>query len=328
MQTDAAILIGDRGKSHPVWGQNKNFLEIAGMPLFVHVLRALERARSLKLLFVVGDRKKIEQALDKHKHSIAHPHRIIPLEQRNNLFANAMTAFEKASELASGKDVEGLRGHHHDTTMLYLPGDMPLVTAQEIDEFLDRCDPDRFDYCAGVTPEESLRPFYPREGSRGIRMAYFHLRQSRYRQNNLHLVKPLKVAHRHYVQKMYDYRYQKQPINIATLLWEFFRTNVGAKGIYCYLILHWNLLLSRLGLGFLTPVFRRLVSIETVERAIEQLLGCRFKIVETQMPGAALDVDNEKDYETLKLMYSRWRDHQESLFPRLHCSGTRGNHTS
>lgn len=327
MQTDAAILIGDRGRSYPVRGQNKNFLEIEGMPLFIHVVRALEQARSLSLLFVVGDKRRIEHTLEKHRSALINPHRVIALEQRNNLFANAVSAFEKASELGGGKS-EACGPRFQEKTMLYLPGDMPLVTPHEIDEFLEKCDPERFDYCAGVTPEESLRPFYPCAGSRGIRMAYFHVRQGKYRQSNLHLVKPMKVAHRHYIQKMYDYRYQKQPVNVAKLLWEFLRTNVGGKGIYCYLVLHWNLLLARLGLGFLTGVFRRLVSIETVEEAIGQLLGCRFKIVETQMPGAALDVDNEKDYETLKYMFTRWHVHQENLSLHLQSAGRRGNEAS
>lgn len=327
MQTDAAILIGDRGRSYPVRGQNKNFLEIEGLPLFIHVLRAIEQARSLRLLFVVGDKRRIEHALDTHRSAISSPHRIIALEQRNNLFANTLCAFERASELSGNKSE--VRGPHlYEKTMLYLPGDMPLVTHHEIDEFLEKCDPAFYDYFAGVTPEESLRPFYPCEGNRGIKMAYFHVRQGKYRQNNLHLVKPLKVAHRHYIQKMYDYRYQKQPVNVARLLWEFFRTNVGSKGISCYLVLHWNLLLARLGLGFLTGVFRRLVSIESLEEAIEQLLGCRFKIVETQMPGAALDVDNDKDYETLKLMFPRWRAHQEGLCLRLQSPVTSGKEAS
>lgn len=327
MQTDAAILIGDRGRSVPVRGQNKNFLEIEGLPLFIHVVRALEQARSLSLVFVVGDKRRVEHALEKHRSAILNPHRVIPLEQGNNLFDNAMTAFEKARELGKGRS-EVNSPSLEEKTMLYLPGDMPLVTPYEIEEFLEKCDPIRFDYCAGVTPEESLRRFYPSGGMPGIRMAYFHVRQGRYRQNNLHLVKPMKVAHRCYIEKLYDYRYQKKLLNVAKLLWVFLRTNAGTKGMYCYLVLHWNLLLARLGLGFLTAGFRRLVSIEKLEEVIGDILGSRFGIVETQIPGAALDVDNDKDYETLKQMFTKWRACQGIPAIQFQPTGMQGSQAS
>ena len=52
-------------------------------------------------------------------------------------------------------------------------------------------------------------------------MAYFYVKGKKYRQNNLHLIKPLKIKNRHSIQRLYDYRYQKQFIYILKLLLEF-----------------------------------------------------------------------------------------------------------
>ena len=65
--------------------------------------------------------------------------------------------------------------------------------------------------------------------------------------------------------------------------------------------------MSRIGLEALAPLFSRLVSLEAIDQAIGKLLGCRFNIVETKLAGGALDIDSEKDYETMERMFERWR---------------------
>jgi hypothetical protein len=101
------------------------------------------------------------------------------------------------------------------------------------------------------------------------------------------------------------------------LLLAIYRAHVQWKGIYYFLLLHWNLLLSRLGLERLTPPFRKLIKVDEVEKIVTNFLDCRFKIVETKVIGAALDVDNEKDYETMKVRFRYWRKYQDKLINRL-----------
>jgi hypothetical protein len=43
-----------------------------------------------------------------------------------------------------------------------------------------------------------------------------------------------------------------------------------------------------------------------VERLVSKFLNTRFRIALTTVGGAALDVDNEKDYMTLSVMYRDW----------------------
>ncbi|MBW1679465.1 MAG: NTP transferase domain-containing protein [Deltaproteobacteria bacterium] len=303
MKVDAAILIGDRGGSLPIRGKNKNFLEINGLPLFFYVLQALENSRQVNQIFVLGDQDRIRKTIDKNIRFLNSPEKVTIVEQGSNLFENAFIAFEKALEF-EGDSVRIINPNIEEKAILYLPGDTPLITSQEIDEFIEKCALERFDYFLGMSTEESLKPFYPTKRERGIKMAYFYLKEKKYRHNNLHLIRPLKIRNRYYVQKMYDYRYQKEFVNFLKLLWIFYRTNIRMRGVYYYLMLHWNLFISRLGLERLTHLSRQLISMENIERTVGDLLGCRFTIVETKLTGAALDIDNERDYETMKIMFN------------------------
>lgn len=312
MKIDAGILIGDRGKTRPIQGKNKNFLELNGLPLFFYSLKALEESQYVERIFIVGDQERIEESILCNIRTLKFPDKIIALEQRRNLFENAFVAFDKALEVEKGKNRIS-EGTGEEKPMLYLPGDTPLITPQEIDEFLEQCDVDYIDYSLGMSSEEGLMPFYPTGKQRGIKMAYFYLKGKKYRQNNLHLIKPLKIKNRHSIQRIYDYRYQKQFIYFLKLLFAFYRAHVQRRGIYYFLILHWNLFLSRIGLEGLTPFFSRVISVGDIEEAVRNFFGCHFRIVETKLTGAALDIDNEKDYETMQIRFDFWKEYQNGL---------------
>jgi len=306
MKVDAAVLIGDKGKSLPVQGENKNFLQLNGLPLFFYVLRALEKSKHVNQIFIVGNKGRIQTSINKNIQYLKCFDRITLLQQKTNLLENSLMAFQKAREFDGDKNLT-----ETDKPLLYLPGDAPLIRAQEIDEFIEQCDLTQYDYFLGISRKEGLLPFSPSKTKRGIKMACFYLKGLKIRHNNIHLAKPLKIKNLHYIQRIYDYRYQKEPVNFLRLLWEFYRTNVKIKKIYYYLILHCNSFLSRLGLDSFTFPFRQLISLEKIEKAIGDTLGCRFKTVETKLTGAAIDVDNGKDYETMKIMFDQWQEYQD-----------------
>jgi len=316
MKIDAAILIGDRGKIRPIQGGNKNFLDLNGLPLFFYPLKALEESQYVNRIFVVGDQDRIQKSIERNIRTLKDPEKIIFLEQRRNLFENAFVAFEKALEVER-KNNRIPEWADEEKAMLYMPGDTPLITHQEVDEFLEQCDVNSVDYSLGMSTEEGLMPFYPTREERGIKMAYFYVKGKKYRQNNLHLIKPLKIKNRHNIQRLYDYRYQKQFIYFLKLFLEFYRAHVQRRGIYYFLILHLNLFLSRMGMESLTPPLRKMISVEDIEGVVRNFLGCRFKIVETKLTGAALDIDNERDYETMKIRFRFWRGYQNSLINTL-----------
>ncbi|MCD6352839.1 MAG: NTP transferase domain-containing protein, partial [Proteobacteria bacterium] len=233
MKVDAAILIGDQGRSIPVRGENKNFLELDGLPLFFHVLQALENSRHVNQIFIVGNKERIQKIINKNIRGVKSPEKITLLEQKRNLVENCLMAFEKALELEEC-GVQTLTPTMEEKALLYLPGDIPLIRPQEIDEFIEKSDLTQHDYFLGISTEEGLKPFSPSKRKKGIKMACFYLKELKIRHNNIHLAKPLKIKNRHYIQRIYDCRYQKEPVNFLRLLWDFYRNSVKIKGIYYY----------------------------------------------------------------------------------------------
>lgn len=305
---DAILLAGDTGASRKVYGRNKVFLEINGIPILLYVLKALEKADRVNRICLVGPKENIVQIVEAHHSFLENKKEIIILEQGKSLYSNAWKSFlhlyPEVQEVTSDKSMQ------FEKAVLCISGDIPLVTPFEIDTFINLCDVDKYDYFLGITPAESLHYFSSQKGKPSIKTKYFHLKEGRYRQNNLHLIKPLKVKNRDYIQKVYDYRYQTDLGNVIKLAFEFLKIHVGLDGFCCYCLLHWNQLLSRICLDPLTLPTRKLLPLSFIERCISRVLGTRFVNVISPATGAVLDIDNEKDYKTMCTMFSLWRNYQ------------------
>jgi GTP:adenosylcobinamide-phosphate guanylyltransferase len=135
---DVVITAGDRHASRPVLGENKAFLPIAGIPVLHHVLSAVERARCTARIFVVGNKARLEQLL-----SVPHtPFRgtcpVVLVEQGETLYDNVWTTFlHTLPEYTPGADWHPFTETAAvDKAVLVMPGDMPLATPFEIDEFV------------------------------------------------------------------------------------------------------------------------------------------------------------------------------------------------
>ena len=312
---ECIILAGDRGKSKKILGQNKAFLDIEGMPLINYVVAAVEQVRYLRAITIVGDRARLKGVLDRPGTPVRRLMPITILEQKNNLYQNVWHAFmntlpeEDRKRLEAGQELSSDVIEH---PVFIVSADVPLIRPVEIEAFIEQCDLDNFDYILGLTPEEALVPYYPRGGQLGIRMAYFRLREGCFRQNNVHIVRPLKVKNREYLQKMYDYRYQKEFWNIIKLAWEILRMREGGLRILRYfLLIQATSILSRIGLDLLARLLIRLLPIRAIERNLSRLLRTRFTSVTTTLGGAALDVDNEPDYRAIQKHFREWIDYQD-----------------
>ena len=143
-------------------------------------------------------------------------------------------------------------------------------------------------------------------------MAYLHMREKNYRINNLHMVRPAKVEHRIHINKMYEYRYQKQILNMILLVVYLLRFQ-KLKNFKLLLGLQFSLLSAKLDLPWFTAIFKRWVPRKELEKAISNILNTRFTSQEMVLPGATLDVDNDESYETLKSEFERWRSYLADL---------------
>ena len=128
-----------------------------------------------------------------------------------------------------------------------------------MEHFIAHCDLERHDYILGLTPEKSMPYFYPKGHNRpGIKMAYLHMREKNYRINNLHMVRPARVEHRIHINKMYEYRYQKQVLNMILLAIYLLRFQ-QLKNFSLLLGLQFSLLSAKFGLPRITAIFKRWV---------------------------------------------------------------------
>jgi molybdopterin-guanine dinucleotide biosynthesis protein A len=303
MKYNTILLTGDRKASKSVFGMNKALIELNGTPLFMHVLSALQDVEGIDNIYIVGPKSKIDEILERGKGGFKK--NIVVVEQRDNLYENIWHTF--LSTLSSPSHPSG---DDIDKAVFVVAGDIPLITPFEIKEFLSKSDIENYDYCIGMTPESVLRYYYPSDGKPGIKLAYLNLKESKYRVSNLHLVKPFKISNREYIEKVYEYRYQKEARNIVKLTLEIIRKHAGFESLLFYICVQMSLFLSHIHLEFLSRFFRQFVPIGLAERIVSNVLKTRLKLIETSFGGAALDVDNERDFNAIKVMYQEWMEYQ------------------
>jgi hypothetical protein len=73
-----------------------------------------------------------------------------------------------------------------------------------------------------------------------------------------------------------------------------------------YIGLQLCLFFASLRLDFLVDYFRNLNPKKEVEKRICTIMKTRFMALEVPYPGAALDIDNAKDYEAMKTRFDEW----------------------
>ena len=317
---DVIITAGDRHASRPVLGENKAFLPIAGLPVLHYVLSAVERARCTARIFVVGNKARLEQLLSVPNTPFRGTCPVVVIEQGETLYDNVWTTFlHTLPEYTPGADWRPFTDTAAvDKAVLVMPGDMPLATPFEIDEFVEGCDLTRYDYCLGLTSATTLRAYCPQQHCVGMQLAYFTLRDLQVRQNNLHLVKPFRLGNRDYIQRMYSLRYQREWHNIMKLCLELCCTQeVSPRLIWAFLCLHIARLVNRYGWqrAFLFRPF--FIDLSLVASLLSQLLRTRFTTIMTHYGGCALDVDNAEHYAAICTNFDRWREHQETLAKTL-----------
>jgi hypothetical protein len=298
-------------------------LEVHGVPTVMRVVSALDQSESISEIYTVGPKERLQHVLTGECRGIKIRKPVHFFEQQNTLYENVWSTFlEMLPSYRRGEPEEIIaEGPDADIPVLILAGDMPLLTGTEVDEFVSKCDMENYDYVLGVTGEEDLEHYYPVGDLPGIHLAYLHFREGNLRQNNMHMVRPFKVTNRHYLQIMYDLRYQKEFWNIVRLAWEILNKEEGGWGtLGNYLLMQLSLSSDRLGLRFLRDFFRNRTRIDSVIDCLARLIRTRFNIAFTSLGGATLDIDCEHDYNVIQERFTEWMDYQREKAGR-HLAG-------
>jgi GTP:adenosylcobinamide-phosphate guanylyltransferase len=316
----AIVTAGDTRAAMAVYGESKVFLEVAGRPLVAHVVLTLQSVPEVSEVWVVGDRERLEGvfASPEIRAAIAKPLYLVP--QGRNLLENAWGTFRRvvARDPEHGRDP---RADEFDLQVLYLSGDIPFATPQEISAFARAClaRPD-CDYAFGYVPEEALAGFLPSgPGETGIEVAFFNLSDGRVRQNNLHFARPARIGNRNRINDMYEHRHQRQFWHMAALAWKvFFSRAAGPMIVILYAAMHLSGLADRWKLRGLADRLRGWVSLRRNEEVIGRLLDARFAFVATEAGGCAVDVDTEQEYDAVCSHFEPWRRAQRARAEALY----------
>jgi len=320
---DAILVAGEGESSYKVYNQHKAFLKVEGKCIINYVLETLQKADSINEIYVVGAKDSLTKTLKESGIDFQNPKPIHIVEQRANLFENIWNTFLYSIGAKEG-DVNLENSEHKEKTVLIVPCDSPLIAPYEVEYFIKQSDLENYDQILGLASDEILKPFGPKDGKPGIEMDCLHLKDKKYRINNLHLVKPLKILNRKYIRNMYQYRYQRNIKNV--LIFGFSLIGKDHPGnLKFYIGLQLASFCSKLNLPSLVKLFRKWTPKRDFEKCISKVLGTRFTGLESPLPGAALDIDNDKDYEAMKARFKEWEEYIASLNPQL--SAAKGNPT-
>ncbi|MFQ5418021.1 MAG: NTP transferase domain-containing protein, partial [Myxococcota bacterium] len=158
MPIPAIVTAGDGAAARAVYGDNKVYLEIEGRSLVGRVVAALQRVPEVSEVWVVGNAERLRDTFAREdvRAEIEKPLHIV--RQQRNLYENAWQTFRRLLP-DSGPEGRDPVGDEKDTPVLYLSGDLPFATPQEISEFIRRSLALECDYAVGLVPSESLDPF-------------------------------------------------------------------------------------------------------------------------------------------------------------------------
>jgi CTP:molybdopterin cytidylyltransferase MocA len=313
----AIVTAGDRKASRAIYGESKAYLVVAGRPLVAHVVATLQAVPEVSEVWVVGNAARLEAALGdpELRASLRKPLHVVP--QFRSLYENGWETYRRA---LPGAPDTGRDPTPDDGAALFLSSDLPFATPHEISAFLRRSFETGADYAVGLVTEESMRAFYPEApGKGGIHMAYFNLREGRFRQSNLHLIRPGRVMNRGYVEEMYEHRHQREFAQILGLAWRLLRSERGGFAVLgYYALMHLAGALDRRHMRWLADLVRRWIPIARIERGCSSLLRGDFHFVVTEGGGCAVDIDNEHDYDVAAARYDEWRKEQLARVEQLY----------
>jgi hypothetical protein len=207
-----------------------------------------------------------------------------------------------------------------DREVLYLSGDLPIATPQEISAFIAQAQAFDVDYTLGLCSAESLDLFRPtKPGETGIELAYFNLRDGRFRQSNLHYARPARIGRRDRIEEMYELRHQRKFWNMFTLTLRLLLSRVGGLKIgVLFSFMHLAGVADRNGWPRLARLLARYVTLEINRSTIAKILDTRFAMAVTEAGGCAVDVDTEEEYDAINERYEEWMQAQQERATRLY----------
>ncbi|MDD3893537.1 MAG: nucleotidyltransferase family protein [Syntrophomonadaceae bacterium] len=247
MQYDAIILAGgesssDLKKIAPY--DNEALIIIGNYPMIYYVYKAVRQSPMIRKIVVSGPVDSLRN--------------ILPREENLYFVASGDNAVESLANAADFLQKEGTT-----EKLLIMPTDIPFITAEAIENFINRCEESQNDFYYPLTSKEVNEKAFP-----GVRRTYVRLQDGIFTGGNLFLVKTKLV------NDILDLALQlvirrKNPLAIARLF----------------------------GLGLVWKYITRSLSIATAEKRFFKVTGIRGKAIISPFAQIGVDVDKPSDLE-------------------------------
>lgn len=247
---DAIILAGgenskelDRCSPHSY----EALIEIGGRPMVTFVAQALAACGQVDRIFVLGPAEELARC---------------EFPANTHILAGGPTIIETIRL--------GMRALGHSRKVLVATADIPLLTAEAVNDFLAQAAKVEADLYYPIVPKEVNERHFP-----GNKRTYARLKEGTFTGGNLFLVNPGIVEQCAQVAEKFIAE-RKNPLVLCSMLgWSFVLRFVF--GILC---------------------------LKDVEKRVSELLGVRGAVVQSPFPELGIDVDKPSDLELVRATFS------------------------
>ncbi len=232
----------------------KALLEFKGKYSVEYVIDALKQSMYVKNPRIVGPQELKEKLEEKAKGEY------VFIESGEDPIDNIRRAINETNAYASER-------------VLAITADIPLITAEAIDDFLKKAYVSNADVCSVFVHKEHFDEEYPE-----IERRFFNFRGGPYAPGNLFLFDPQLFKREDVMQRIEGvYEDRKHPIKQAK--------RIGIDVILLY---------------FFEVKLFPLVSLEKLAKTISKRVGINVKPIESTFPEVELDIDYAEDYEFME----------------------------
>lgn len=214
-------------------------IEIAGRPMLDYVVLALERVQSINQIVIVG----YESMLS---HNSTHGKRIS--------FVNPGSSIIESLE-------NGISVLTPEEPVLILTSDIPLITKEALEDFLERCNSQSGDIYYSFVPKTINDQKYP-----GVQRTYVRLKEGTFTGGNLVLLSPDLIREKLTIL-MKAVALRKKPLQLCRML----------------------------GWWYLCKLLWGALTIKEIEGRVAEVLGVRAVGVVSPYPEVGIDVDKPSD---------------------------------
>ncbi len=242
---DVIVLAGEKKDNNNNVGEelNKAFYKIRDKHMVEYVVETLRKSKGIEKIAVVGPKDKLKSVFGGMVDYI--------IEGSGSIVSNVLLTLECFPE---------------DRKVLIVTSDIPMITRESIEDFIERCRGKDADLYYSIVDKKVNDLRYP-----GVRRTYARLWEGRFTGGNVFCFNPAaKDKCKDFFEKMLEYR--KSPAKMARIL----------------------------GFGFLLRLALGILTINAIQKKCESLLDVRAAVIISPYPEIGNDVDSLSDLKIIE----------------------------